>query len=92
MSDEMKKPLGENLALYRPLEVAHVNWSGRCASQHFCFILYIFLEIQVMEEWRVQLDSNRWWLSQDIPDLWIKQKISDACLSVIIFLCIFAVQ
>ena len=52
----------------------------------------IFSEIQVTEERSVQLDSYSWRLSKEIPDLWIEQKISDACLSILIFLRVFAVR
>ena len=50
-------------------------------------VSYIFLEIEATEEWSVQLDSYRWRLSQEIPDLWFEQKISD---SILIFSCVFA--
>ena len=55
-------------------------------------VSYIFLEIQVTEEWSVQLDSYRWRLSHEIPDLRIEEKISDACLSILIFSFVCAVQ
>jgi len=37
MFDEMKKPLGENLALYPPRGMARVDWSRRCAIRQFLF-------------------------------------------------------
>jgi hypothetical protein len=55
-------------------------------------VAYIFLEIQVTEEWSVQLVSYRWRMSQEISDLRIEEKISDACPSILIFSCVCAVQ
>ena len=52
----------------------------------------IFLEIHVTEEWSVRLDSYKWRLSQDNPDLWFEQNISDACFSILIFWRVCAVQ
>jgi len=94
------------LALYVWWNEETTGWKSCCVStprngtcgliQAVChssvFVSYSFLEIQVTEEWSVQLDSNRWWLSQEIPDLRFEQKIPDACLSILIFSCVCAVQ
>ena len=51
--DEMKKVMGENLALYPPGGMARVDWSNRCVIHQFWFHILSF-EIQVTEEWSVQ--------------------------------------
>ena len=67
MSDEMKKPVGENLAVYpAPRDVTRGLIQAVC---HSSVVSYIFLQIQVTEEWSVHLDSDSWRLSQEIPDL-----------------------
>ena len=82
MFDEMKKPLGENLAVSTPRD------GTRGLIQAVCHLSvldsYIFLEIQVTEEWIVQLDSYSLRLSKEITVLRIEQKVSDACLSILI--------
>ena len=55
-------------------------------------VSYIFLEIQITEEYSVQLDSYRWRLPQEIPDLRTEQKIPDDCLSILILPCVSSVQ
>jgi len=40
----------------------------------------------------VHMDSNRLRLSREIPDLRTEQKISDACLSILIFSRVCVVQ
>jgi len=91
MFDEMKKPLRKNLVLYPPWGMARIDWSRRCAIHQFLFHIF-FLEIQVTEKWSVLLDSYSWQLSQEIPVLRIEEKISDACLSILIFSCVCAVH
>jgi hypothetical protein len=75
MFDKIKKQLGENLALYPPQGMARVDWSRRCAIRQFWFHIF-FLEVQVTEEWSVQLDSYSWRLSQKVPVLWIEQNLT----------------
>jgi len=64
----------------------------QAVSHSSVLLSHFFLEIQVTEEWRVQLDSYRWRLSQGIPVLRIEEKLSDACLSMLIFSCVCAAQ
>jgi len=40
MFDEMRKSLGENLALYPPRVMARVDWSRRCAVHQFWFHIF----------------------------------------------------
>jgi len=40
MFDEMKKPLGENLALYPPRGMVCVDWSRRCVIHQFLFDIF----------------------------------------------------
>jgi len=54
MFDEIKKPLGENLALYPTRRMARGLIKVVCHSS--VLVSYIFLEIQVTEEWSGQLD------------------------------------
>ena len=58
-----------------PRDGTHALIQAVCHSS--VLYLYIFLEIQVTEEWRVQLDSYTRRLSQETPDLRIEQKMSD---------------
>jgi len=37
MFDGITNPLGENLALYPPREMARVDWSWRCAIHQYVF-------------------------------------------------------
>jgi len=64
----------------------------QAVSHSSVLLSYLFLEIQVTEEWRVQFDSYRWRMSQRIPVLRTEEKLSDACLSMLIFSCVCAVQ
>jgi len=49
MFKEIKKTLGENLALYPPREMARADLFRRCTIHHFWFHIF-FLEIQVTGE------------------------------------------
>ena len=51
-------------------------------------VSFLVLEIQVTREWTVHLDPYGWRLSQGISVLWIEEKISDACLPILIFSCV----
>jgi len=73
MFDEMKKPRGENVALYVPREMARLDLFQAVFNSSF-LVSYIFLEKQVTEAWSAHLVSYNWRMSQGIPVLWIEKR------------------
>jgi len=91
MFDEMKNPLGgksRSVSIQRDGTRALIQ----AVYDSSVLVSYIFLEIQVTEKWSFRLDYYRWRLSQEIPELRIEQKMSDARPSVLIISCVCAVQ
>jgi hypothetical protein len=90
MFDEMKKPLGRNLALYPPRGMAHVAWSRRWATHQFFFNIFSWNTSNGGMKGPIGLIQER--MSQGIPVLRIEEKLSDACLSMLRLSCVCAVQ